>query len=72
MAGLRLGAALGALTLVLLVFLQLLAVAQHSDQPLASSFNRNFGQWKSRASTAADDGLFLVGAGKADVTGYVS
>lgn len=70
MANLRLGAAFGALTLLLLLFLQLLAVAQHGDQPPASSFSRNFNQWRSRASAAADDGLFLVGAGKADVTGY--
>lgn len=72
MSSLRLGAALGALTLTLLVFLQLLAMAQHNDQPPASSFSRNFNQWKSRAGAAADDSLFLVGAGKADVTGYVS
>lgn len=70
MANLRLGAALGALTLLLLVFLQLLAVAQHDQTPV-SSFSRSFNQWRGRASAAADDGLFLVGAGKADVTGYV-
>jgi neutral ceramidase len=31
----------------------------------------NFNQWKSRANAAAADDIFLVGAGKADVTGYV-
>lgn len=70
MANLRLGAAFGAVTVTLLVFMQLVAVMQNSDQESPSSFNRNFNQWRGRASTATDDSLFLVGAGKADVTGY--
>ena len=70
-ASLRLGAALFAISLTFLVLIQKFAIVQHSEQVPVSSFTRNFNQWKSRASTAAaSDNLFLVGAGKADVTGY--
>ena len=74
-ASLRLGAALFAVSLTFLVFVQLFAISQHSEQVPVSSFTRNFNQWKSRASAASaasTDNLFLVGAGKADVTGYSS
>ncbi|KAJ5364284.1 Neutral ceramidase 2 [Penicillium cataractarum] len=71
MANLRLGAAFGAVTVTLLVFMQLVAVMRHTDQVPSSSFNRNLNQWRNRAGAATDDGLFLVGAGKADVTGPV-
>ena len=71
MMSLRLSAAFAAVALVLLVFLQLLGMAQHTEQIPDSSFTRNFNRWKSRANAAAAaDNLFLVGAGKADVTGY--
>lgn len=70
MANLRLGVAFAGLTLTVLVFLQLAAVLQHRDQPPESSFTRSFNQWRSRASAAHGNDLFLVGAGKADVTGY--
>jgi neutral ceramidase len=71
MMNLRLSAAFAAVTLILLVFLQLLAMVQQTEQIPESSFTRNFNKWKSRASAAAAaDNLFLVGAGKADVTGY--
>lgn len=72
MANLRLGIALGGVLLTLFVPLHLLAVIQYAGQSSIPSFDYNFNQWKSRASTATDDGLFLVGAGKADVTGYSS
>lgn len=71
MVNLRLGAAFGALTLGLVVFLQLLAMARLDDQTPESSFSKNFNQWRSRASATASDDLFMVGAGQADVTGYV-
>ncbi|KAJ5575425.1 hypothetical protein N7450_009324 [Penicillium hetheringtonii] len=71
MANLRLGAAFAALTLTLLVFMQLLAVVRYNDKVPIGSFDRNFNQWRSRANAAVDDDLFLVGAGKADVTGPV-
>jgi len=70
MANLRLGAAFAALSLTLLVFMQLLAVIRYNDKVPIGSFDRNFNQWRSRANAAVDDDLFLVGAGKADVTGY--
>lgn len=72
MANLRLGAAFGAVAMALLVFTQLVAVMRHTDQIPPSSFNRYLNQWRNRAGAATDDGLFLVGAGKADVTGYES
>jgi neutral ceramidase len=73
MATLRLGVAFGVLTLTLLVFVQLLAALQNGDETPASSFSRSFNQWSNRANAAnaANSNLFLVGAGKADVTGYV-
>jgi neutral ceramidase len=70
MANLRLGTAFAGLVLTLLVFMQLLAVARYNDRVPVGTFDRNFNQWRSRANAAAEDGLFLVGAGKADVTGY--
>lgn len=69
MANTRLGAALAGVILTVLVFLQLIAVLQHQDQTPESSFARNFNQWRSRQGAAVDNALFLVGAGKADVTG---
>jgi neutral ceramidase len=72
MANLRLGTAFGAVAVTLLVFMQLIAVMRHTDQLPPSSFNRNLNQWRNRAGAATDDSLFLVGAGKADVTGYNS
>lgn len=72
MANLRLGAAFGAVAVTFLVFMQLIAVMQNVDQVPLSSFNKNLNQWRDRAGAATDDGLFLVGAGKADVTGYTS
>ena len=71
MANLRLGAVFVGTMLILLVLLQLFAVLHGQDRAPESSFSRNFNQWRSRANAATDDGLFLVGAGKADVTGYV-
>lgn len=69
MANLRLGTAFAGLTLALLVFMQLVAMARYNDRVPVGTFDRNFNQWRSRASAATDDDLFLVGAGKADVTG---
>ncbi|KAJ5993213.1 hypothetical protein N7451_008937 [Penicillium sp. IBT 35674x] len=72
MINLRLSAVFAAITLILLVFLQLLGMVQHTERIPESSFTRNFNRWKSRTSAAAAaDNLFLVGAGKADVTGPV-
>jgi neutral ceramidase len=73
MANLRLGVAFGVLTLTLLVFVQLLAALQNGDETPVSSFSRSFNQWGNRANAAntANSNKFLVGAGKADVTGYV-
>jgi neutral ceramidase len=69
MANVRLAAIFAAVTLAALVCLQLVAVFKHDEKSPSSSFSRNLNQWRSRANEATDDGLFLVGAGKADVTG---
>jgi neutral ceramidase len=73
MANLRLGAAFGVLILTLLVFVQLLAALNSDEDIPASSFSRSFTHWRSRAdaANAANNDLFLIGAGKADVTGYI-
>lgn len=71
MANLRMGVAFAGLTLAMLVFMQLVAVFKLDDQsqrPLPN-FNSKFNQWTNRANKAAADDLFLVGAGKADITG---
>ncbi|KAJ5294795.1 hypothetical protein PENANT_c014G03972 [Penicillium antarcticum] len=71
MANVRLGVIFAAVMLAALVCLQLVAVFKHEEQSPSPHFSRNLNQWKSRASEATDDGTFLVGAGKADVTGPV-
>ncbi|KAG0158872.1 hypothetical protein PDIDSM_6392 [Penicillium digitatum] len=73
MANFRKGVTFAGMTLTVLVFLQLIAIFKFDSQsqsPLPS-FISNFNQWKSRANVAAADGVFLVGAGKADITGPV-
>ncbi|KAJ5157413.1 uncharacterized protein N7482_008513 [Penicillium canariense] len=71
MATFRIGAAFGAVTIALLVFMQILAALRHIEQAPSSSFSGTFNQWRSRESALTDDDLFLVGAGKADVTGPI-
>ncbi|OQE09299.1 hypothetical protein PENFLA_c113G09390 [Penicillium flavigenum] len=73
MTNFRMGVTFAGVTLSVLVFLQLIAVFKldsQSQSPLPS-FSSNFNQWKSRANVEAADDIFLVGAGKADVTGPV-
>jgi neutral ceramidase len=69
MANVRLGVIFAAVTLAALLCLQLLATFKHDVNLPLPSFSRNLNQWRSRANEATDDGTFLVGAGKADVTG---
>jgi neutral ceramidase len=71
MTNLRLGITFAGVTLAALVFIQLLAVFKLDDQSPSPSLTRNFNQWRSRASEDSTDDIFMVGAGKADVTGYV-
>jgi neutral ceramidase len=72
MANFRLGVTLAGVALGALVFLQLITVFKLDIQsPPPPSFSSNFNQWKARANAEAADDIFLVGAGKADVTGYV-
>lgn len=67
MARFGLVAALAGALLGALVTLQLIATVQNSK--LSSSFDSQY-KWKSRADElAADDSVFLLGAGKADITG---
>ncbi|CAI7652007.1 unnamed protein product [Penicillium bialowiezense] len=71
MANLRLGGVFTVIILAALVFFQLLAVLTHDDQTSPVGFTKNFNQWKSRANEASSEDIFLVGAGKADITGPV-
>ncbi|KAJ5215086.1 hypothetical protein N7468_010765 [Penicillium chermesinum] len=71
MVNLRMGSLFAGAALALLVFVQLVALARQNDQIPEASFSRSFNQWRGRGSAVADDSLFLVGAGKADVTGPV-
>jgi neutral ceramidase len=73
MTNFRMGVTFAGVTLSVLVFLQLIAVFKLDSQPQSPlpGLSSNFNQWKSRANAAAADDIFLVGAGKADVTGYV-
>lgn len=63
MAQFRLGAALAAIALVVLVLVQLIAIAKNDQQMPRMQIHRS--KWSSRA----DDGLFLLGAGRGDATG---
>lgn len=69
MANIRLGVALASSLATALVFLQLFSLIQNHYQPL------NVGaqpKWVHRAAATVaddDDGIFLLGAGKADITG---
>ncbi|KAJ5275992.1 hypothetical protein N7524_002145, partial [Penicillium chrysogenum] len=73
MTNFRMGVTFAGVTLSVLVFLQLIAVFKLDSQPQSPlpGLSSNFNQWKSRANAAAADDIFLVGAGKADVTGPV-
>ncbi|KAJ5328618.1 hypothetical protein N7452_009008 [Penicillium brevicompactum] len=71
MADLRLGGVFAVFILAALVVLQLLVVLTYDDQSPTASFSKSFNQWKSRANEGSADDIFLVGAGKADVTGPV-
>ena len=70
MANLRLGIAFSGVILTLFVFLHLLEVIQYTGPSSLLGFLHNSDQWRSRASAVTDNDLFLVGAGKADITGY--
>lgn len=71
MTNTRLGGIFAVVALAALVFLQLLAVFNYDRQTPQVSLTRSINQWRSRASDETADDIFLVGAGKADVTGYV-
>ncbi|CAG8134671.1 unnamed protein product [Penicillium olsonii] len=71
MASLRLGGVLGVVALAALIFLQLLAAFNHDVQTPQVSLTKSLIQWRSKASEKTTDDIFLVGAGKADVTGPV-
>ncbi|CAG8226706.1 unnamed protein product [Penicillium salamii] len=71
MTNTRLGGIFAVVALAALVFLQLLAVFNYDRQTPQVSLTRSINQWRSRASDETADDIFLVGAGKADVTGPV-
>ncbi|KAI2788653.1 Neutral ceramidase 2 [Penicillium oxalicum] len=71
MANLRYGVVLGGMAVALLVFMQLIVITQPANEGPSPGFNPKFSAWRDRAGAATDEGLFLVGAGKADITGPV-
>ncbi|CAG8409646.1 unnamed protein product [Penicillium salamii] len=71
MTNTRLAGIFAVVALAALVFLQLLAVFNYDSQSPQTSLTRSINQWRSRASEETADDIFLVGAGKADVTGPV-
>ncbi|PWY76277.1 neutral/alkaline nonlysosomal ceramidase [Aspergillus heteromorphus CBS 117.55] len=69
MATIRLGAVLIGSLATVLVLLQLFSLIRTQDQPFIVGVRP---QWEhSTAASAADDGIFMLGAGKADITGPV-
>ncbi|KAJ5477122.1 Neutral ceramidase 2 [Penicillium diatomitis] len=71
MANTRYGVVLGVIAVSLLLFMQLIAFKQPPNEGPSSSFDPKFSSWRDRAGAATDSSLFLLGAGKADVTGPV-
>lgn len=71
MANSRLGVALARTLVTALVLLQLLSIVQTYNPPPTFSFVGKASQWEHRAADkVSDDSIFLLGAGKADITGY--
>lgn len=68
MANFRLGVALASSVATALVLLQLFSLFQHQSQPLIVGTQS---KWAHRAAVteANNDDIFLLGAGKADITG---
>ncbi|KAH1603268.1 hypothetical protein KXX34_007901 [Aspergillus fumigatus] len=72
MANSRLGVALAGTLVTALVLLQLLSIVQTYNPPPTFSFVGKASQWEHRAADkVSDDSIFLLGAGKADITGPV-
>jgi hypothetical protein len=72
MPTIRWGTTILGVTLATLLVLQLLAVVQNNAQPQSPAFRKHYNAWNNRANDAATNAdIFKVGAGKADITGYV-
>ena len=70
MAGFGIGVALTGVILTMLVLFQLLVTIQGQDQPHIFNTGTEEEHWTK--TFTSDDGVFLLGAGKADITGYGS
>ena len=70
MASFRIGVALTGTILTIFVLFQLLVTIKGQDQPLIFNTEPEEEHWA--GSSTSDDGVFLLGAGKADITGYSS
>lgn len=69
MANFRLGAALAGVLLVGFAVLQMFAIARNYNQPPNLQVKQK-PRWRNRPGDAAsDNSLFLLGTGKADITG---
>ncbi|PYH71478.1 neutral/alkaline ceramidase [Aspergillus vadensis CBS 113365] len=70
MANFRLGVALASSVATALVLLQLFSLFQHQSQPLIVGTQPKWAH-RAAATEASNDDIFLLGAGKADITGPV-
>lgn len=68
MAGFRLGAIIAGVFLSALALLQLISIAQNQSPYPNINIVRNF--WQGRDEQFGED-VFLLGAGRADITGYL-
>lgn len=68
MASIRIGVALTGTILTMFVLFQLLVTIQGQDQPPIFNTGTEEEHWA--GTSTSDDGVFLLGAGKADITGY--
>lgn len=68
MANFRLGVALASSVATALVLLQLFSLFRHQNQPLSVIAQPKWAH-RAAASVANSDDIFLLGAGKADITG---
>lgn len=71
MANFKFGVALAGTLVTALVLLQLLSIVQTYNPPPSFDFVGKGSRWEHRAADqVSDDSVFLLGAGKADITGY--
>ncbi|EAW08086.1 neutral/alkaline ceramidase [Aspergillus clavatus NRRL 1] len=72
MANFKIGVAFAGTLVTALVLLQLLSIVQtYNPPPSFDSVEKQSSKWEQRAADPVSDDVFLLGAGKADITGPV-